>query len=114
MRADQKFIILGDEEALYVALAAKLRSAVQAAVYADPEYVNDACSFALLQLLTHQPIRTSVFGWLRTTAIREVWRLTHLDRRDHRLTACRADGDENLEAAMRAREAITASGVSGR
>jgi len=47
---------------------------------ASPETIEDACSFAWLQLLTHPavdlgPQHARVLAWLTQTATREVWRL---------------------------------------
>lgn len=73
--APAKLELLGDEERLYVANADKLRRVVGAAVRTSEANIEDACSFAWLQLLCHRPRRESVFAWLATVATREAWRL---------------------------------------
>ena len=73
--APAKLELLGDEERLYAAHADKLRRVVGAAVRTSEANIEDACSFAWLQLLCHRPRRESVFAWLATVATREAWRL---------------------------------------
>ena len=104
--------LLGDEERLYAAHADKLRRVVGAAVHTSEANIEDACSFAWLQLLRHHPRRETVFGWLATVATREAWRLHARYARDahsddfaaladaHRCTAQRDDlaRDELLDA----------------
>ena len=60
---------------LYAAHADKLRRVVGGAIRTSESNVEDACSFAWLQLLCHRPRRESVFAWLATVATREAWRL---------------------------------------
>ena len=72
--------MLGDEHALYERYADRLRRMTQLAVNTTRENVNDACAFAWMQLLTHQPRRETVFPWLRTVAKREAVRLDGLAR----------------------------------
>ena len=67
--------LVGDEERLYAAHADKLRRVVGAAVRTSEPNIEDACSFAWLQLLCHRPQRETVMGWLATVATREAWRL---------------------------------------
>lgn len=73
---------LGDEDRLFAAHADKLRRVVGAAVHTSEVNIEDACSFAWLQLLRRQPRRDSVFGWLATVATREAWRLHARSVRD--------------------------------
>jgi DNA-directed RNA polymerase specialized sigma24 family protein len=47
--------------------------------------VDEACSFAWIQLLRRQPRRETVLSWLTTVAIREAVRLDRRDRRDRHL-----------------------------
>lgn len=72
--------IAGDEHRLYLTHANRLRRIVGRTVNTSDANVDDACSFAWLQLLTHRVRRESVLGWLVTVATREAWRLDHLDR----------------------------------
>jgi DNA-directed RNA polymerase specialized sigma24 family protein len=60
--------------------ARRLERRVARQVRADPQTIEDACSFAWLQLLTHtsvhlEPPSQRVLGWLAMTATREAWRL---------------------------------------
>lgn len=71
----------GDETALYQQHAAALTRSVRHAVKTTDATIEDACQFAWAQLLRHQPDRDHVFGWLRTTAIREAWALSGRERR---------------------------------
>jgi RNA polymerase sigma factor (sigma-70 family) len=50
-------------------------------VHTSASNVEDACSFAWLQLLRCQPRRATVLEWLSTVAIREAWRLARGERR---------------------------------
>jgi DNA-directed RNA polymerase specialized sigma24 family protein len=84
--APAKPYALGDEGRLYAAHADKLRRVVGAAVRTSEANIEDACSFAWLQLLCHQPRRQSVFAWLARVATRQAWRL-------HRQCARDAHGD---------------------
>lgn len=77
----------GDETELFAEHDLPLRRAVRWAVSASDATIDDACSFAWLQLLRCQPDRDSVFAWLRRVAIREAWRLSARDRRDAPLDA---------------------------
>src|SRR3954447_22384882 len=74
----------GDEERLYIAHANRLRRTVAANVNTSPANIEDACSFAWLQLVVKNPLRETVFGWLVKVAIREAIRL---DRRDRGITS---------------------------
>ncbi|MCU1677339.1 MAG: hypothetical protein JWM93_2097, partial [Frankiales bacterium] len=67
----------------------------------------DACSYAWLQFLRHQPDRDTALCWLSTVAVREAWRLS---ARARELTAT---GDPQVDAssagpelALEAREAL--------
>ena len=74
--------LLGDEEQLYRTHARKLRSVVRIQVNTSDDIVEDACAFAWLQLVRCQPRRDTVFGWLRTVAIRAAVRLDRVARAD--------------------------------
>jgi RNA polymerase sigma factor (sigma-70 family) len=72
----------GDEAVLYAEYRSKLVNTIRRQVRTSEENVQDACSFAWMQLLSHQPRRgPEIFAWLRTVAYREA---IHLDRRDRR------------------------------
>jgi RNA polymerase sigma factor (sigma-70 family) len=119
---------VGDETTLFAELHPKLARQVRPLVRTSEENVQDACSFAFLQLLRYQPSREGVFPWLLTVAVREAVKLDRRGRRDRRLPA-RDDGvelepvdqraDPNdlwLEtlAALEALEAIAAAGLTAR
>src|SRR4051794_28847196 len=97
----------GDEAHLYRVHHAELERAVRRAVLGPDACVEDACSFAWLQLLRLQPNRATVFGWLRTVAIHEAWRLARRERRDQHfevpLDPC---GGEDLEHRVAARAVL--------
>ena len=78
-------ILRGDEAELFRQHELALKRAVRAAVNAPEQCIEDACSFAWLQLLRRQPDRATVFGWLRTVAIHEAWVLAARERRDGHL-----------------------------
>jgi RNA polymerase sigma factor (sigma-70 family) len=71
----------GDEQRLFERYDRRLRRSTQLAVNTSPDIVDDACAFAWMTLLTHQPRRETVFAWLRTVARREAIRLDGLARR---------------------------------
>src|SRR3954471_12831498 len=70
----------GDEERLYIAHANRLRRIVTANVTTSAANIEDACSFAWLQLVAKDPRRETVFAWLAKVAIREAIRLDRRDR----------------------------------
>lgn len=77
----------GDEAELYRRHHRDLVRSVARSVNASRELIEDACQTAWLILLCHQPKRDRVFGWLRTVAIREAYRLSGVECRDARLDA---------------------------
>src|SRR4051812_10025754 len=83
-------MLRGDEAELFRQHEVALKRAVRAAVRAPEACIEDACSFAWLQLLRRQPDRATVFGWLRTVAIHEAWVLAARERRDRPLGEMRA------------------------
>ena len=88
----------GDEAALYERYARRLKRSVARALGADRGHAEDACAFAWAQLCATQPERREeLFAWLRTTAIREGWRLAQLARRE-RAPAPAGDEDETEAA----------------
>jgi RNA polymerase sigma factor (sigma-70 family) len=69
-------MLRGDEADLYRTHALALRAAVRSRIHGSDALVEDACAFAWLQLMRHQPDRgRGLFAWLRTTAVREAYRL---------------------------------------
>jgi RNA polymerase sigma factor (sigma-70 family) len=68
-------LLRGDEAELFRTHEVALRAAVRHQVNTSDAVIEDACSFAWLQLMRRQPNRDTVFAWLRTVAIREAWRL---------------------------------------
>src|ERR1019366_1802377 len=115
---------VGDETTLFAELHPKLARQVRRLVRTSEENVQDACSFAFLQLLRYQPSRESVFSWLLTVAVREAVKLDQRGRRDRRLPVCedggelepvdeRADPELRLET-LAALEAIAAAGLTAR
>ena len=71
----------GDEVALFERYADRLRRATQLEVRTTPEIVDDACAFAWVQFLAHQPRRETAFPWLKKVAQREAIRLDGMARR---------------------------------
>ena len=65
----------GDEQALFELYGERLLRLVAACTSASQETVEDACSFAWAQLMSKQPDRENVMGWLRVVAVHEVYRL---------------------------------------
>jgi RNA polymerase sigma factor (sigma-70 family) len=77
----------GDEAELYLRHHRDLVRSVARSVNASRELIEDACQTAWLILLRRQPDRDRAFGWLRTVAIHEAYRLSGVERRDARLDA---------------------------
>jgi RNA polymerase sigma factor (sigma-70 family) len=77
----------GDEAELYQRHHRALVRSVGRSVNASRELIEDACQTAWLILLRRQPDRDRVFGWLRTVAIHEAYRLSGIERREARLDA---------------------------
>jgi RNA polymerase sigma factor (sigma-70 family) len=103
-------MLRGDEAQLFAQHELPLRCAVRRAINASDAVVDDACSFAWLQLLRRQPDRHAVFAWLRTVAIREAWRLAARERRDaplDDLPPSREPRATSVERAHDARAALT-------
>jgi DNA-directed RNA polymerase specialized sigma24 family protein len=72
---------IGDEPVLFREHHPRLRSHVGRLVRTSRANIEDACSFACLQLLRHQPDREHVYGWLLRTATREAIKLDQQARR---------------------------------
>jgi RNA polymerase sigma factor (sigma-70 family) len=88
--------------------------------------IEDACCFAWLQLLRHQPERENIVGWLRVVARREAFRLLRRDshlplddpvgREDGVGSLTLAEvvpGDFDLERTLEAREALRSLAALG-
>ena len=115
---------VGDETTLFAEAHPKLARQVRRLVRTGEENVQDACSFAFVQLLRYQPSRESVFSWLLTVAVREAVKLDQRGRREHRFPAREAGGelepvDERADPELRlqtlaALEAIAAAGLTAR
>src|SRR5215211_4024040 len=105
----------GDESELYLLHHERLVRAVARVVNAPAALVEDACQTAWLVLLHRQPDRgPTLFGWLRTVAMREAYRLSREERRHARLEDL-AEGAQwealvgegpSLEDAVEARRAL--------
>jgi DNA-directed RNA polymerase specialized sigma24 family protein len=98
--------------ALYRQEASGLERRVARRARADPQTIEDACSFAWLQLLTHASVNLGLqpgdaLGWLTVTATREAWRLEARRARDelidHRGLCERSSPSADEVAAQRAR-----------
>lgn len=77
------FALRGDEAELFRRHHDHLTRAVARAVNASHALIEDACSFAWMQLMRVQPDRTpALFAWLRTVAVREAYRLSAVELRD--------------------------------
>ena len=87
----------GDEAELYRLHHERLERVVRRCVGGSHALIEDACSFAWLQLLAKQPERgPDLFGWLCTVAIHEGYRLSRLERRQDRLDVGAGRGDGTL------------------
>lgn len=106
----------GDEADLFAEHHDRLVRSVSRAVNAPQALIEDACQNTWAILLRRQPVRSErLFGWLRTVAIREAYRLSSQQRRDAQLEELRCeDGDWNaifadhrrLDDAIEARRAL--------
>jgi RNA polymerase sigma factor (sigma-70 family) len=70
----------GDEHELFERYSERLRRATKLAIRTTPDIVDDACAFAWMKLVSNQPERATVFGWLRMVARNEALRLDRLSR----------------------------------
>ena len=109
---------VGDEAELYRELQPRLLALLGWTVSTREQTLEDACSFAWVQLIRYQPDRGSgVLGWLYVTARREALRLIAIEARtpvlepagDHHLIAFRTPAEEGSRE--RAREALEALGA---
>lgn len=107
----QPRMLRGDEADLYRTHHAALHAAVRHAIFGSDEIIDDACSFAWLQLMRHQPKRDTIFAWLRTVAIRHAWQLAERDAREHTLEHLPTDREPrraDLSRETDARDALRA------
>lgn len=73
----------GDEADLFAEHHEALLRSVKRTINAPEALIEDACQFAWTQLIRTQPDRgPRLFGWLRTVAIHEGYRLSRTQRRD--------------------------------
>jgi RNA polymerase sigma factor (sigma-70 family) len=104
-------LLRGDEADLFRTYGAALRAAVHYHADASDEVIEDACSYAWLELCRQQPDRGEVFAWLRVVAIRRAWRNGERDQRERPLTEVPPDREPlslDLAHEVRAREALHA------
>jgi RNA polymerase sigma factor (sigma-70 family) len=77
----------GDEASLFSQHHVTLRRRVGRLVNTSDANVDEACSFASLQLVRCQPRRETTLAWLTTVSVREAVRLDRRDRRDRQLVS---------------------------
>ena len=103
-------LLRGDEADVFAEHELALWRSVRRAVLGPDAVVDDACSYAWLQFLRRQPERATVFPWLRTVAIHEVYGLTRRERRDGHLEQIPAwdelVGDHTDEPNLTARQLL--------
>jgi DNA-directed RNA polymerase specialized sigma24 family protein len=85
---------VGDEQALFRELHPRLGDHVRLLVRTSQANVEDACSFAFLQLLRYQPDRDNAYAWLLRTATREAIKSDQRARRTIALRTC--DDDDRV------------------
>jgi RNA polymerase sigma factor (sigma-70 family) len=107
----------GDEADLFRRYHERLTRSVARTVDASDALIEDACSFAWMQLVRDQPDRAQIFGWLRTVAVHEAYKLLQAERREALVadllaieSASDGDGDNGaeLDDAIEARDALLA------
>lgn len=100
----------GDEGELFARHHAALLRAVRRAVRAPEAVIEDACASAWAILLRRQPERgPALFGWLRTVAVHEGYRLSREQRRVSALEDLAAVEGEGWEAFVADRRTLDAS-----
>jgi RNA polymerase sigma factor (sigma-70 family) len=110
----------GDEALLFERLNPRTLRTLRRQIASSDALIDDAVSYAWMQLLRCQPDRESVYGWLCKVAIHEAYRLSQRERRDIRVDGFIADADdetldpaaaltfeETSEQRATAREALT-------
>jgi RNA polymerase sigma factor (sigma-70 family) len=109
----------GDEADLFRRYHERLKRSVARTVVASDALIEDACSFAWMQLVRDQPDRAQIFGWLRTVAVHEAYKLLQAERREALVTdllaaieSASGNGDggngAELDDAIEARDALLA------
>jgi RNA polymerase sigma factor (sigma-70 family) len=88
----------GDEQLLFEQYADRLVRVVQRALRAPRHIVEEACSFAWLQLVRVQPEREAIFAWLRVVATREALRLLRQESRCPPVDQAEIESDRFAEA----------------
>jgi DNA-directed RNA polymerase specialized sigma24 family protein len=78
-------VLRGDEPELFRRHHVRLLRLVARDTGAPPAPAEDACAFAWLQLLRHQPERGRIVGWLRVVARHKALRLLRQQWRTHPL-----------------------------
>ena len=101
-------MLRGDEAQLFRDYEKPLRAAVRYRANVPEAIVDDACSYAWLQLCRCQPDRTAAFAWLRTVAIREAWRLARRERRERMLVDPTEPAADQLDHQLRVHCALRA------
>jgi RNA polymerase sigma factor (sigma-70 family) len=104
----------GDEQELFERYEGRLRRITALSVRTSRDIVDDACAFAWMSLLTHQPRRETVFPWLRTVARHEALRLDGLQRSHVPLAQDESDSERRVtvpEPRARRRTAETSQGL---
>src|SRR5215213_2654307 len=82
MEADGRPQLRGDETQLFLEYGPELDRSVSRLVHTTRTNVEDACGFAWMQFVRHQPDRDRHWrGWLVQVARREAVRLDEIDRR---------------------------------
>lgn len=120
MAASMQPPLRGDEALLFERLNPRMLRVLRRQIAASDALIDDAVSYAWMQLLRYQPDRESVYGWLCKVAIHEAYRLSQRERRDVRLDGFAAGADsealdpattltleETSEQRERAREALS-------
>jgi DNA-directed RNA polymerase specialized sigma24 family protein len=83
MEDPPKLPLHGDEAQLFDEFDAALRRRVQREVNTSHANIEDACAFAWLQFLRHQPDRDRAWrAWLVQVARREAYRLSRVEARE--------------------------------
>jgi DNA-directed RNA polymerase specialized sigma24 family protein len=87
--------------AMHGEYAAELQRRVARRAHADSQTIEDACSHAWLQLLTHESVDLDwpgcgVLVWLTQTATREAWCLAARQARDGLVDPATIDGERHL------------------
>ncbi len=89
----------GDEGELFACHHSALLRAVRRAVRAPEPLIEDACANAWAILLRRQPDRgPTLFGWLRTVAVQEAYRLSKQQRATDALEELGTPDGEGWEA----------------